>query len=135
MTYLYETTAINEDGVNGESFIKDGERVTVSTPLSDEPGTNPEQLIGLAMSTCFNATVQTILKADGLTPKTRTETAVKMFKEPSGVGYYFDLDVQLAIEGLADEKVANYLELTKARCPIAKLTSSSDTVSFRTVKF
>lgn len=62
MDHLYETTAINEDGVSGESYIYDGDTFHVSNPLLEEPGANPEKFVGLALSTCLNSTVQAIFK-------------------------------------------------------------------------
>lgn len=42
--YLYETIAVNKDGVNGESYINKEDRlsVKVSNPLNNQNGTNPE---------------------------------------------------------------------------------------------
>lgn len=130
MAHLYETTAVNTDGVNGVSYLKDGETYTVSSPLSKEDGTNPEELVGLAMSTCFSSTIKAILKEDDIDAKSRVETTVQLHREQDEPGYYFTVDVYLAIEKMTEKEVAVYVEKTKNRCPVAKLTSASATVNF-----
>lgn len=45
---LYTTQAVNEDGIEGHAYIPNGLEVAVSSPLKAVPGSNPEQLIGLA---------------------------------------------------------------------------------------
>lgn len=130
MTHLYETTAVNQDGMNGKSYLKDGETYTVSSPLSKAEGTNPEELVGLAMSTCFNSTIKAILKEERIESASKVETTVKLHRETEEPGYYFTVDVYLGIEGMNEEKTARYVEKTKKRCPVAKLMSVSSTVRF-----
>ncbi len=59
---LYHTEAVNEKGLSGVSFIRGNEGLAlgVSSSLVKGSGTNPEQLVGLAISTCFNATIEII---------------------------------------------------------------------------
>lgn len=135
MTHLYETTAVNEDGMNGKSFIKNGETYTVSSPLSKAEGTNPEELVGLAMSTCFNSTIKAILHEERIESRTKVETTVKLHRETEELGYYFTVDVYLGIEGMNEEEVARYVKKTKKRCPVAKLMSVSSTVRFYPITF
>jgi len=52
---LYHTTTINPHGMPGRAYVLgNGElNVQVSSPRKpEEPGTNPEQLLGLAQATC-----------------------------------------------------------------------------------
>lgn len=80
--YLYETIAVNKDGVNGETYInkEDGLSVKVSSPLNNQIGTNPEELLGLSLSTCFNSTIKAILKEKKLVNKSRVEVKVQLKK-------------------------------------------------------
>ncbi len=57
---LYSTHVMNHDGLTGTTYVEGNEGLTlgVSSSLMDAPGTNPEQFIGFAVSTCFNGTVR-----------------------------------------------------------------------------
>ena len=57
---LYHTEVINDAGLNGHARVTLGGDLDVltSSPLQDDPGTNPEQLLGLALATCLNATIE-----------------------------------------------------------------------------
>ena len=59
----YRTQAINSDGGDGRAHVPGGLDVAVASPLGTnvEAGTNPEQLLALAWSTCLNATAQVIV--------------------------------------------------------------------------
>lgn len=135
MTHLYETSAINQDGVKGETFIKNGKSYPVSSPVSSEPGTNPEELLALAMSTCFNATVKALLKEQRKTVESRTETIVQLYREQETVGYYFDVKVLLGVESYDLNQTQEVLEAAIKRCPVSKLVSNSTTVNFQAIKF
>ena len=55
---IYQVTASNRDGIDGVVTLSSGKEVETSHPLNDLPGFNPEELMGLAWSTCLNATLQ-----------------------------------------------------------------------------
>lgn len=130
MSHLYETKAVNEDGVNGYSYIEGEQKIKVTSPLSKERGANPEKFAGLALATCFNSTIQAILKEDGRENKTKTEVTVQLHPEDSGQGYYFTLHAELAIDQMDLEDVEVYLEKTKERCPMSKLFKDAADVTY-----
>lgn len=105
--YLYETIAVNKDGVNGETYInkEDGLSVKVSSPLNNQIGTNPEELLGLSLSTCFNSTIKAILKEKKLVNKSRVEVKVQLKKELEGTGFLFDVLILAAIDDLNPEVI------------------------------
>ena len=55
---LYTTTAVNEAGLTGQAYFPDGLTVAVASPLQPTPGTNTVQLLGAALSTCLQATME-----------------------------------------------------------------------------
>lgn len=136
-TYLYETSAINKDGVNGSSYVdrEDGLKVAVSSPLNDSPGTNPEELLGLSLSTCFNATIRAMLEEQNLTNHSKVEVPVQLKKEPNEPGYYFEVKVLASIEGLSMTEAEDIIALSSTRCPVFKLVKGSHTVSLKTVPY
>ena len=126
--YLYETIAVNKDGVNGETYInkEDGLSVKVSSPLNNQIGTNPEELLGLSLSTCFNSTIKAILKEKKLVNKSRVEVKVQLKKELEGMGFLFDVLILAAIDDLEPEVIEDIVHAASLR---VQSISSSKKVS------
>lgn len=135
--YLYETIAVNKDGVNGETYInkEDGLSVNVSSPLNNQIGTNPEELLGLSLSTCFNSTIKAILKEKKLVNKSRVEVKVQLKKELEGMGFLFDVLILAAIDDLEPEVIEDIVHAASLRCPVYKLIKESDTVSVHIIDY
>ena len=135
--YLYETIAVNKDGVNGESYINKEDRlsVKVSSPLNNQIGTNPEELLGLSLSTCFNSTIKAILKEKKLVNKSRVEVKVQLKKELEGMGFLFDVLILAAIDDLNPEVIEDIVHAASLRCPVYKLIKESDTVSVHIIDY
>ncbi|VDG17843.1 OsmC family protein [Lactiplantibacillus mudanjiangensis] len=124
---LYTTKAINEDGIEGQAYIQDGLKVAVSSPLKSVPGTNPEQLIGLALSTCLNATLEAIEGEHQQAHQSSVVTTVKMSRDR--FGYQFWVDAAVTIPEVDDETAAHWLAIAETRCPVAKLVGDSSNVT------
>ena len=135
--YLYETIAVNKDGINGETYInkEDGLSVKVSSPLNNQIGTNPEELLGLSLSTCFNSTIKAILKEKKLVNKSRVEVKVQLKKELEGMGFLFDVLILAAIDDLNPEVIEDIVHAASLRCPVYKLIKESDTVSVHIIDY
>ena len=135
--YLYETIAVNKDGVNSETYInkEDGLSVKVSSPLNNQIGTNPEELLGLSLSTCFNSTIKAILKEKKLVNKSRVEVKVQLKKELEGMGFLFDVLILAAIDDLNPEVIEDIVHAASLRCPVYKLIKESDTVSVHIIDY
>lgn len=116
---LYTTKAINEDGIHGEAYIEDGLRVPVASPTKSDPGSNPEQLIGLALSTCLNATLEAIEKEHDVPHQSKVVTTVKLSRDR--FGYQFFLDAQVTIPEVDLATGTHWLAIAETRCPVAKL--------------
>lgn len=134
---LFKTTVVNTDGVDGTAYVdrEDGLRVVTSSPLNEQPGTNPEELLGLALTTCLNATIQSLLKARGKEHKSKVTSDISLHREADGIGYYFDVQLFAAIEGLSDEEATQIVDQAEKRCPVAKLTEGAKTLSVSTVPY
>lgn len=135
--YLYKSTAVNTDGVNGNAYIdqENGLSVEISSPLNKQPGTNPEELLGLSLSTCFNSTVKAILKERNIIFDSRVEVPVLLKREANDSGYFFEVAIHIAIENLELEEVKEIVTVASHRCPVYKLISQSQTVSLKTIEF
>lgn len=132
---LFYAEMVNEDGINGTAYVKnDGLKVAVSSPTSKDSGTNPEELLGLSLSTCLNATIQSLLKARGKENKSRVEVQLNFMRESSGIGFYFDVIALAQIDGLVFEEAENLVKEAEQRCPVSKLLKDSKTVIVKTIK-
>ncbi|WP_423189303.1 OsmC family protein [Alkalibacterium sp. f15] len=135
--HLFEATVHNNDGVEGTAYVEGDNRlsVTVSSPTSDKPGTNPEELFGLSLTTCLNATIQALLKARGMDNKSKVTAKVQLRREENGVGYYFQIYTFAAIEGLDLIRANDIVQSADKRCPVAKLTQNASTIELETVPY
>ncbi|WP_261811035.1 OsmC family protein [Levilactobacillus humaensis] len=124
---LYQTIAANDDGLEGHAYIADGGLdVLTSDPLNDQPGTNPEQLLGLALSTCLNATLAAIEKRDGLPHTSQVHTQVEFARDYRGFQFY--LTARVTIPGVDAPTARRMVDLAERRCPVAKLLSGNANV-------
>lgn len=123
----YRTQAINSDGGDGRAHVPGGLDVAVASPLGTnvEAGTNPEQLLALAWSTCLNATAQVIVAGDR---RTSVRVEVELHQSEPGPGYEFHVDAYLSAEGATHAQAEEILTAAHARCPVSKLLSGSATV-------
>lgn len=134
---LYETSVMNTDGVDGVAFVdrKDGLRVVTSSPLNGSPGTNPEELFGLALTTCLNATIQSLLKARGKDNHSKVTSDIQLKREEDGIGYFFEVAVFASVEGLPLDEAQVLVESAEKRCPVAKLTHGATTLTISTIEY
>lgn len=83
---LYHTYVRNENGLVGESYVEgnQGLALGVSSSLIDAPGTNPEQFIAFALSTCFNATIRIVQHREGTAEDSQLRTRVDIVRDKIG---------------------------------------------------
>ncbi len=128
MSFLYETTVYNKGRMDqGVSYVKDGLALAVSAPKNDLPGTNPEQLIGMAWATCLNATIRSIIDKRGIENPSYVKVVVRLHPD-TPKGLYFELHAYAAIKDMPLEEVEKYLEFAHKHCPVSKLIGHSEHV-------
>ncbi len=92
------------------------------TRFEDEPGTNPEELIGAAHAGCFSMELANELSQTGFTPDSINTTAkVNLIKKPDG----FEIElIELVTEGIVpgidEEKFIDIAESAKTNCPVSQ---------------
>lgn len=129
--HQYETEAINNDGVHGVAYIPNGLAVAVSHPLEDMPGTNPEQLLGLSLSTCLSATLEAIEKENGLSHLAQVHVHVSMVKSTDGLDFL--VAAQIHIPHITHTQAVDFVHQAEHRCPVSKLLSHSDNYTVEVV--
>lgn len=137
---IYSTTVTNDGGTAGWVRVSDGPQVQTGPPSDPSQGVNPEQFLGMAWSTCLNATVEAVLRdrgvlgADGAPVRSRVSVQVSLIREPGGE-YAFVPEATVSVEesaGLSEGELQDVAQAAHARCPVSKLlTGRGDPVVVR----
>jgi len=97
-----------------------------ATRMGDEPGTNPEELLGASLAGCYAMALNATLEKEGK-PATsvKTEAIVHFGKDDAGfrIGR-IDLSVRAEIAGIDDAEFQTIAEGVKTTCPISKALAS-----------
>lgn len=123
----------------GAGKLSTESRTLYATPYSfrarfeEEPGTNPEELIGTAHAGCFSMALSMILGMAGVVPE-RIETEVTITIEKHDDGFTVTsshLDVVATIPGGDEQAFQEAVEKAKSSCTISKLLNAKITVNAR----
>ena len=124
--------------------IKDGGG-TISTPsgalsnakyalnmrFENEPGTNPEELVGAAHAACFAMFLSGRLGAANLTAESIDATST-VTMEKSDAGWNITsvhVDVTAKVPGASADQLQELAEVSKKGCPISKLLAGSANIT------
>jgi len=97
-----------------------------NTRFEDEPGTNPEELIGGAHAGCFSMAFSLQLGNAGYTPDS-IDTEAKVTLEKDGDGFSITkvhLDMTAKIPGIDDDEFQKIAKAAKEGCPVSKLLNA-----------
>lgn len=99
------------------------------TRFEDQPGTNPEELVGAAHASCFSMALAMMLEQEGISGVSiETTSEISMDKEGDGFAVK-KAHLITKITADADEaKVKEVAEKAKAGCPISKLLNAEITM-------
>ena len=123
----------------GRGTVSTGSKILSHTPYSfstrfeEEPGTNPEELIGTAHAGCYSMALSMILGLAGMVPdKIETEATITLEKLGDGFSVTAShLDVTATIPGANDADFQAAAEKAKISCPISKLLNANITLVAR----
>lgn len=92
------------------------------TRFGDEPGTNPEELIGAAHAGCYSMALSGGLGRAGFTPDYVNTTANVHFGPVDGKPtiYKIELVVEASVPGIDDAQFQEIALATKDGCPISR---------------
>lgn len=130
---LYHTYVQNHNGLTGTSFVEGNEGLAlgVSSSLIDDPGTNPEQFIAFALSTCFNATIRIVENREHTAADSQLRTRVDIEKDD--IGYKFVVEAQIRMPEHTETEAQAIIDQALNECPVAKLLKENENVSFKLV--
>lgn len=136
---MYQTTAINTGGRNGESHLPDGSfSVKVSTPKQmggPGQGSNPEQLFALGYSACFNSALEIMLQQAKIQAKSEVTAEVSLNSDPTDKGFKLSVVLTIAIEGQDLETTQELAEKAHAFCPYSKAVQNNIDVEVKAVEY
>jgi lipoyl-dependent peroxiredoxin len=92
------------------------------TRMGDEPGTNPEELIGAALAGCFTMALSATLEKEGhKANEINTATKVEFGKDDGGFAIKFiDLETKADVDGIDDDEFQRIAAKVKETCPVSK---------------
>jgi len=93
-----------------------------ATRFEEQPGTNPEELIGAAHAGCFSMALSAMLAEAGYEPK-RVHTVAKVSIEKVGDGFAITksaLQTDAEVPGIDEATFRNIAEKAKTGCPVSK---------------
>ncbi|MEH6706909.1 MAG: OsmC family protein [Alloalcanivorax venustensis] len=101
-----------------------------NTRFEDEPGTNPEELIGAAHAGCFSMAFSLELGNAGYTADS-IDTKAKVTLDKDGDGFSITkihLDMNAKIPGIDDAEFQKIANGAKEGCPVSKVLNAETTL-------
>lgn len=113
----------------GRFWTKSGEIAGVfayPTRFEEDPGTNPEELIGAAHASCFSMALAGDLERAGHQPQSiRTVANVHLEKGEQGFSITgIELESEAQVPGIEDAEFQRIAEGTRVGCPVSKALAS-----------
>lgn len=93
-----------------------------ATRMGDDPGTNPEELLGASLAGCYAMALNATLEKQG-TPATNVKAEAKVYLGKDDDGFKInriDLETDAIVDGIDEESFKQTAETVKQTCPISK---------------
>jgi osmotically inducible protein OsmC len=103
-------------------------KYSFGTRFEDEPGTNPEELIGAAHAGCFSMAFAGNLQRAGYEPRS-VETSARVHIDKVGDGFAItriELDTTADVPGIEDTEFQQIATASKEGCPVSKALAAVD---------
>ncbi len=95
---------------------------SIGTRFEGKKGSNPEEMIGAALSGCFSMALSAALERAGMTPE-NIETTARVHIEKQGDGFVIpriELATTVRATGGDEAKLRAIADETKKQCPVGK---------------
>ncbi|MDP3535482.1 MAG: OsmC family protein [Halomonas sp.] len=116
--------------VSTESGVLEATNYSFKKRFEDEPGTNPEELIGAAHASCFSMALSMILGEKGYTAEA-IDTNARVTLSQSTDGFDISkihLEVEASISGADEAAFKEAAEMAKDNCPVSKVLNAEITM-------
>lgn len=110
------------------SFGQFSGKYSVGSRFEENPGTNPEELLGAAHAGCFSMALSAGLTRAGFKPK-KIETQATVHIEKVGEGWQItriELRTEADVPGIDEGTFQEHAQGAKGGCPVSKALSVSD---------
>ncbi|HKP70027.1 MAG TPA: OsmC family peroxiredoxin [Pyrinomonadaceae bacterium] len=99
-----------------------------ATRMGDEPGTNPEELLGASLAGCYAMALNATLEKEGKPAKSvKTEARVFLGKDDAGFKINrIDLSANAEVDGIDDAEFQAIAEKVSKGCPISRALGATD---------
>lgn len=113
-----------------QSGVLDGKTYGFKTRFEDEPGTNPEELIGAAHAGCYAMALSMILGQKDLTPEIINAKADVTIEQVEGdfTITKSHLTVRAKVPGASEADFNEAAEAAKTGCPVSKVLKAGITM-------
>ena len=103
---------------------------TFVSRFEEGEGTNPEELIGAAISGCFSMFLSALIDGEKLEAEyVKTTATVHLDKDDTGpVISKIELNSEVKCEGLSQSKFEELAAAAKEKCPVSRLYASAEIV-------
>jgi len=125
-----------QGSVSVESGLFKDVNFSVAKRFGDEPGTNPEELLGAAHAACFSMALSLGLAGAGF-PVTSVKTADKVHIDKVGDGFTItkiEVSVEAVVPNIDNAKFQEIAEGTKKGCPVSRALAGVEFVLTATLK-
>ncbi len=116
--------------ISSESGVLKDVPYNFAKRFEEEPGTNPEELIGAAHAGCFSMALSGDLTANGTIAKAIETTATVTLESIDGAATItrVDLHCHASVDGISAEKFAEIAENTRKTCPVSRVLNAEITL-------
>jgi osmotically inducible protein OsmC len=106
-------------------------KYSFKTRFEDEPGTNPEELIGAAHAACFSMALSAILEEAGHTADSVQTTANVVLRQVDGAPTItrIDLSTEGQVPGIDNDQFVEYANQAKANCPVSRALGAVEEIT------
>jgi lipoyl-dependent peroxiredoxin len=100
---------------------------TFASRFEEGDGTNPEELVGSAISGCFSMFLAALISGEKLVPTSVQTTATVNLGDDDGPKITsIDLNCEAVVPGLDADKFAELAQASKQKCPISRLFTGTE---------
>jgi osmotically inducible protein OsmC len=112
--------------LSSDSGVLSDTAYSFKTRFSDEPGTNPEELLGAAHAGCFSMALSLMLGEENLTAdRIDTKATVQLDEVEGGFAISrIHLVCRARVPGADEAQFMKAAEAAKAECPVSKALST-----------
>ncbi|MBV7409471.1 OsmC family protein [Maritimibacter sp. DP1N21-5] len=114
--------------VSTQSGVLDAVQYGFNKRFEDEPGSNPEELIGAAHAACFSMALSNILGDDDIVPErieTRSTISLDMSDGPKIVKAHLDVTIKAPGD---EDKIMEAAKKAEQGCPVSQLLNCEITM-------